>query len=151
MKKRIVVMTAKDIKFEVKPHQGLGPIEFGMSIADATSLLGTPTEMEEKIDCFDNPFTILTYEEIQTSLFFNGEARALDCIDTTNTACTLNGSKLFSLNLKQARKLMNNMGFNDIELEYLEDPVEKVMYSIDAGIELYFEKENLTSIMISSR
>ncbi|HRS53386.1 MAG TPA: hypothetical protein P5250_01610 [Bacteroidales bacterium] len=138
---------------EILPFIGLSNLEFGITLEEVEKLLGPPDQsetLEELEDENEDDFNTLMwhYEQPEFTLFFESDeddAKILTCIETSNTNSTLFGKKIFDMTEEEIIKLMNDNGFENIEIED-ETWGEKRISFTDAIIDFYFENNELTSV-----
>ncbi|MFA6199752.1 MAG: hypothetical protein WC679_05025 [Bacteroidales bacterium] len=134
------------MKLEIHLKKGIGELVFGSSIEDIIKIIGSPTEVEEMGEDIDYPTTVLHYEELGLSLFFdNNSSTKLTCIDLDNPNATLFGEIVIELSPRKIEELMikNNI-FN--ETKEKEDWGEMRISFEDYSIDFYFIDEKLVSI-----
>ena len=91
---------------EIKIHQGFGDIKFDMPVEEVVSILGQADEVENIDNVADETTTVLHYNELDLTLFFEGENPVLSCIDLSNEDSTLLGVEIFDLGEKDLCQLM---------------------------------------------
>lgn len=119
---------------------------FDMSVEDVKHLLGEPTEIENIDNGMDEETLVLHYDELGLTLFFEGEPRLLNCIDTDNEETVLFGQKVYEMQEKEVAHLMvtNNYFAEDIETESWGE--RRVSFS-EANVDFFFEDDELVSIV----
>ena len=119
---------------------------FDMSVEDVKHLLGEPTEIENIDNGMDEETLVLHYDELGLTLFFEGEPRLLNCIDTDNEETVLFGQKVYEMQEKEVAHLMvtNNYFAEDIETESWGEC--RVSFS-EANVDFFFEDDELVSIV----
>ena len=117
-----------------------------MSVDDVKHLLGEPTEIENIDNGMDEETLVLHYDELGLTLFFEGEPRLLNCIDTDNEETILFGQKVYDMQEKEVAQLMvaNNYFAEDIETESWGE--RRVSFS-EANVDFFFEDDELVSIV----
>ena len=90
--KRTIIM---DMKILVK--QGIGDIRFKMPVEEVVALLGTADEVENIDNAADEPTTVLRYNDLGLTLFFEGENPVLACIDICNEESEMLGEQVFEM------------------------------------------------------
>ena len=97
--------------------QGLGDIRFQMPVEEVVSLMGTADEVENIDNAADEPTTVLHYNDMGITMFFEGENPVLACIDVCNDECTLFGKEIFDMDERQIVALMvsNNYTEQDVD------------------------------------
>ena len=84
-----------DMKILVK--QGIGDIRFKMPVEEVVALLGTADEVENIDNAADEPTTVLRYNDLGLTLFFEGENPVLACIDICNEESEMLGEQVFEM------------------------------------------------------
>jgi hypothetical protein len=89
---------------------------------------------------------VLHYDDQNLTLFFEGETKLLDCIDTDNEETILFGQKIYTMDEKEIAQLMisNNYFAEDIETESWG---ERRVTFIEGNIDFFFEKDELMSVV----
>lgn len=132
--------------YTINIKKGIGELLFGMSVDDVKHLLGEPTEIENIDNGMDEETLVLHYDELGLTLFFEGEPRLLNCIDTDNEETVLFGQKVYEMQEKEVAHLMvtNNYFAEDIETESWGE--RRVSFS-EANVDFFFEDDELVSIV----
>lgn len=126
--------------------KGLSDLLFNSSIEDSLKLLGKPSEVEEIGEDIEYPTTILHYDDLNISLFFeNNDNSKLVCIDIDNPDAKLFGEKLIGKNSKEVVALMVK---NEIYNQNMEEEAwgEKRISFEDYSIDFFFQDDELVSI-----
>ncbi|MBR3940106.1 MAG: hypothetical protein IKJ67_09090 [Bacteroidales bacterium] len=134
------------MNYTINIKKGIGELLFGMSVDDVKHLLGEPTEIENIDNGMDEETLVLHYDELGLTLFFEGEPRLLNCIDTDNEETILFGQKVYDMQEKEVAQLMvaNNYFAEDIETESWGE--RRVSFS-EANVDFFFEDDELVSIV----
>lgn len=134
------------MNYTINIKKGIGELLFGMSVDDVKHLLGEPTEIENIDNGMDEETLVLHYDELGLTLFFEGEPRLLNCIDTDNEETILFGQKVYDMQEKEMAQLMvaNNYFAEDIETESWGE--RRVSFS-EANVDFFFEDDELVSIV----
>lgn len=132
--------------YTINIKKGIGELLFDMSVEDVKHLLGEPTEIENIDNGMDEETLVLHYDELGLTLFFEGEPRLLNCIDTDNEETVLFGQKVYEMQEKEVAHLMvaNNYFAEDIETESWGE--RRVSFS-EANVDFFFEDDELVSIV----
>lgn len=132
--------------YTINIKKGIGELLFDMSVEDVKHLLGEPTEIENIDNGMDEETLVLHYDELGLTLFFEGEPRLLNCIDTDNEETVLFGQKVYEMQEKEVAHLMvaNNYFAEDIETESWSE--RRVSFS-EANVDFFFEDDELVSIV----
>ena len=127
--------------------KGIGDIRFHMPVEEVVALLGTADEVENIDNAADEPTTVLHYNDLGLTLFFEDENPQLACIDIANEECTLFGNEIFDLNERQIVELMvkNNYTEQDVDEE---DWGERRVSFPQGDIDFYFDQGELVSIIL---
>ena len=132
--------------FTIELKKGIGNLMFGMTVENVKQLLGEPTEMETIDNGIEEETLVLHYDDQNLTLFFEGETKLLDCIDTDNEETILFGQKIYTMDEKEIAQLMisNNYFAEDIETESWG---ERRVTFIEGNIDFFFEKGELMSVV----
>ena len=133
--------------FTIEPLKGYGEIPFGMTLDEATKILGMPDFYEELSDMEEtgNRSIFYEYEELETNIYFEGVTKSVvACFETENEEATLYGEKVFNLNKEAIIVLMEEHGFKELEEEN-EDEELRVSFE-DGLIDFFFEDDMLTAV-----
>ena len=132
--------------YTINIKKGIRELLFDMSVEDVKHLLGEPTEIENIDNGMDEETLVLHYDELGLTLFFEGEPRLLNCIDTDNEETVLFGQKVYEMQEKEVAHLMvtNNYFAEDIETESWGE--RRVSFS-EANVDFFFEDDELVSIV----
>lgn len=132
--------------FTIELKKGIGNLVFGMTVENVKQVLGEPTEMETIDNGMEEETLVLHYDDQNLTLFFGGETKLLDCIDTDNEETILFGQKIYTMDEKEIAQLMisNNYFAEDIETESWG---ERRVTFIEGNIDFFFEKDELMSVV----
>lgn len=132
--------------FTIELKKGIGNLMFGMTVENVKQLLGEPTEMETIDNGMEEETLVLHYDDQNLTLFFEGEIKLLNCIDTDNEETFLFGQKIYAMNEKEIAQLMiaNNYFAEDIETESWG---ERRVTFIEGNIDFFFENNELMSVV----
>lgn len=132
--------------FTIELKKGIGNLMFGMTVENVKQVLGEPTEMETIDNGMEEETLVLHYDDQNLTLFFEGETKLLDCIDTDNEETILFGQKIYAMDEKEIAQLMisNNYFAEDIETESWG---ERRVTFIEGNIDFFFEKDELMSVV----
>lgn len=140
----------KDLTLEIKPLEGFGELEFGMTPDEVFEYLGQPDEEEVLEDDEMGDTKVLSYWNKSVSAFFDDpEDPVLTNLETDNPDAMLFGKRIFAMKEKEIIKLMNDNGFSEMEVEDLEDEEyenERRVSFDEAQMDFFFEDEILTVI-----
>ena len=135
-----------EANLEIKIHQGLGDLHFGMQIEDVIQKLGKATDIEVLDDVEEIQTTVLHYSELGIALFFDGNSPVLKCIDIYNEDTLISGQKVFEKNKQEVVAIMR-------ELKFFEEDIEEELWGekrvtfVEANIDFFFEEDELVSIV----
>lgn len=129
--------------------KGLGFLRFHMPVEEAVALMGQADEVENTENAADEPTTILRYNELGLTLFFEGENPTLACIDTCNEETTLFGEEVFNLNERQIVQLLVRNDYTEQDADE-EDWGERRISFPEGNIDFYFYEGALASIIIGA-
>ncbi len=132
--------------FTIELKKGIGNLMFGMTVENVKQLLGEPTEMETIDNGMEEETLVLHYDDQNLTLFFEGETKLLNCIDTDDEDTLLFGQKIYTMNEKEIAQLMiaNNYFAEDIEIESWG---ERRVTFIEGNIDFFFENDELMSVV----
>ena len=127
--------------------QGLGDIRFQMPVEEVVSLMGTADEVENIDNAADEPTTVLHYNDMGITMFFEGENPVLACIDVSNDECTIFGKEIFNMDERQIVALMVSNNYTEQDVDD-EDWGERRISFPEGNIDFFLEDDELTSIII---
>ena len=133
--------------FTIEPLKGYGEIPFGMTLDEATKILGMPDFYEELSDMEEtgNRSIYYEYEELETNIYFEGVTKSVvACFETENMEATLYGEPVFDLTKVEIIDLMKEHGFKELE-EEKEDDEQRVSFE-DAMIDFFFDEDGLAAV-----
>lgn len=142
----------KELTLEIKPLEGLGELEFGMTPEEVFEYLGKPDEDETfEDDEMGNTQVFHFWGKSVSAFFENAEDPGLSNLETDNPDATLFGKHIFAMKEADIIKLMKDNGYEDIDTEMMEDEDEdmeneKRVSFDDAFIDFFFEDEVLTAV-----
>ena len=137
------------MNFEIKIKESLGDIRFGMTIDAVESAMCRADEVEHIENAADEPTTVLHYNELGITLFFEGEPQLLACIDIANEECTLFGKEVFYLDERELVKLMVANDFTEQDVDQ-EDWGDRRVSFPQGNIDFYFSEGEMTSIIMGA-
>lgn len=137
------------MNLEIKTKEGLGDLRFHMPVEEIITVLGNADEVEEIDNAADEPTTVLHYNELGITLFCEDENPMLACIDVDNEDCTLFGKKVFDMTERDIVKLMVSNNYTEQDADE-EDWGERRISFPEANIDFYFDKGELTSIILGA-
>jgi hypothetical protein len=130
---------------EINLKKGIGKLEFGLSIEDVIKEIGSPSDVEELGEDIDRPTTILHYDQLGLSLFFEISAcTKLSCIDLDSKNAILFGKKIIGSCSKDIEELMEKNKISNVTKEK-EDWGELRISFEDYSIDFYFIDDELVS------
>lgn len=130
-------------------HKGLGNLLFQMPVEEVVTLLGNADDVENIDNAADEPTTVLHYNDLGLTLFFEGENPTLACIDTCNEEATLFGTDIFNLDERSIVKLMVQNNYTEQDADQ-EDWGERRISFPEANIDFYFDEGELVSIILGA-
>ncbi len=133
--------------FTIEPLKGYGEIPFGMTLDEATKILGMPDFYEELSDMEEtgNRSIYYEYEGLETNIYFEGVTKSVvACFETENMEATLYGEPVFDLTKEEIIVLMKQHGFKELE-EEKEDDEQRVSFE-DAMIDFFFDEDGLAAV-----
>ena len=131
----------------IKMKQGLGDLNFGMPVEDTVALLGNADEVEDIDNAVDETTTVLRYNDLGLTLFFEGENPCLSCIDIANEECTLFGEHPFDIDERAIVQLMVKNNYTEQDADE-EDWGERRITFPEGNIDFYYDEGELASIII---
>lgn len=137
------------MNFEIKIKEGLGDMRFGMTVEAIEAVMGRPEEVEHIENAADEPTTVLHYNELGITLFFEREPQVLACIDIANEQCTLFGKEVFDLDERELVKLMVANDFTEQDVDQ-EDWGDRRVSFPQGNIDFYFADGEITSIIMGA-
>ena len=140
----------KDLTLEIKPLEGFGELEFGMTPEEVFEYLGQSDEDEIFEDEEMGDTKVFHFWNKSISAFFEDpEDLVLTNLETDNPDVMLFGKHIFAMKEKEIIKLMKENGYSDIDEEEMNDEEfenEKRVSFDDAQIDFFFKDEVLTAI-----
>ena len=135
------------MELEINLKEGMGELLFGSNIEDVIKKIGSPSEVEEIGEDIDYPTTILHYDDLGISLFFDiNDHIVLSCIDIDNPDLVIFGKKIIGSTPKEIENLMiENKIFN--ETMEKEDWGEMRISFEEYSVDFYFIDEKLVSVI----
>lgn len=127
--------------------QGIGDLKFHMPVEETVALLGTADEVENIDNAADEPTTVLHYNNLGLTLFFEGENPTLACIDTCNEETTLFSTNIFDLEERDIVKVMVQNNYTEQDADE-EDWGERRISFPEGNIDFYFDEGELVSIIL---
>lgn len=151
MKKSVYLCTqitnAMNLAIDIK--KGIGDLRFRMPVEEVSALLGKADEVENIDNAADEPTTVLRYNELGLTLFFEGENPELACIDVANEECTLFGAEVFDMEERQIVELMVKNGYAEQDVDE-EDWGERRVSFPEGDIDFFFDEGELVSIVMGA-
>jgi hypothetical protein len=135
------------MNIEIK--QGIGDIRFNMPVEEVVALLGTADEVENMENAADEPTTVLRYNELGLTLFFEEENPVLACIDTCDAESTLFGEQVFDMDERAIVRLMVDHGYAEQDVDE-EDWGERRVSFPEGNVDFYFDGAELVSIILGA-
>lgn len=136
-----------DMTIHIK--QGVGGLRFGMPVEETVALLGTADEVENIDNAADESTTVLRYNDLGLTLFFEGENPVLACIDLCDSASTLLGEPVFDMDERAIVQLMVKHGYAGQDVDD-EDWGERRVGFPEANVDFYFDDGELVSIILGA-
>lgn len=129
--------------------KGIGTLRFAMPVEETVALIGNADEVENIDNAADEPTTVLHYNELGLTLFYEGENPQLACIDVANEECTLFGEEVFDLDERAIVQLMVRNGYTEQDADE-EDWGERRISFPEGNIDFYFDEGELVSIILGA-
>lgn len=131
----------------VNIKQGLGEISFLMPVEEVVRIMGTADEVENIDNAADEPTTVLRYNDLGITLFFEGENPVLACIDICNEEASLFNKNIFDMDEREIVALMVSNKYTEQDIDD-EDWGERRISFPEGNIDFFLEDGELTSIII---
>ena len=133
---------------EIIINKGYGDLEFGMTVPQTESILGSKGAPEASETPLGEPLSIVAHEEAGLTLFFEDEPFALKSIEIYDLDSTLFNEPVFDLGKKEITEIMKKNGFPESETAQ-EDWGETSLSFPEANIDFFFEGDELISILMA--
>lgn len=137
------------MQLNINIKQGVGELHFGMPVEEVATLLGAADSVETIDNAADEPTTVMQYQALDMTLFFEGENPVLVCIDLCNEEATLLGQRLFEMDEAALVRLMAEAGYAEVE-DDTEDWGERRVSFPQANVDLFYEEGELMSINLGA-
>ena len=134
------------VNIEIKPMEGLGELNFGVTKEEVERMVGAPEDVEEMDTENDIRTLIWHYWSKGFSAFFDEDNNfKLSSLEVDNQMATLWGQLIFNMKEEELIELFRSKGFKEIDTEEQEWGERRVSID-DAMVDLYFEEGELNSI-----
>lgn len=135
------------MEFILLPLKGFNMLSFGCTPKEFTTMYGEPTEIEELNDeVFNDHARVYHYWDHGFSAFFSTQpVEKLTSIEIDNKESIMFGKKIFELSEKEVIALFKQQSYTLSESEMHEWGEKRLSFD-DAGVDLYFANNKLTSI-----
>lgn len=137
------------MELTINIKQGIGDLHFKMPVEDVVTLMGKADEVENIDNAADEPTTVLHYNELGLTLFFEGENPELACIDVSNEDCKLFGKEIFEMDERQIVDMMVQNGYAEQDVDE-EDWGERRVSFPEGNIDFYMDEGELVSIVMGA-
>lgn len=137
------------MEMTVHIKQGIGEIRFKMPVEEVVALLGIADEVENIENAADEPTTVLRYNTMGMTLFFEGDNPELACIDVCNEECVLMGEPVFDLEESALVQLMVKNGYTEEDVDD-EDWGERRVSFPEANVDFFYDEGELVSITLGA-
>ena len=134
------------MEYNIKIKEGLGDIRFDMPVEDVVALMGPAEEVETMDNAVDETTTILHYAEGMLTLFFEGDAPKLQCIDISVAESVLFGQPVFDLYENEIVKLMVAQNYYEQDADEEAWGERRITFG-EGNVDFYFEDDELLSIV----
>lgn len=125
---------------------GIGGLLFNTPIDNAIEILGKPNDVEDIGEDIEYPTTILHYDELGLSLFYeNNECSKLVCIDIDNEDAKLFGEKIIGRESQKIVELMVKNGIYNQNMEEEEWGEKRISFE-NFSVDFYFIEDKLVSV-----
>ena len=129
--------------------EGVGNIRFGMPVEEVVAAMGTADEVENIENAADEPTTVLRYNDLGLTLFFEGENPVLACIDVCNEDCEMLGERVFDLDERALVQLMVEHGYTEQDVDD-EDWGERRVSFPEGNMDIFFDEGLMMSITLGA-
>ena len=124
--------------------EGVGNIRFGMPVEEVVAAMGTADEVENIENAADEPTTVLRYNDLGLTLFFEGENPVLACIDVE-----MLGERVFDLDERALVQLMVEHGYTEQDVDD-EDWGERRVSFAEGNMDIFFDEGLMMSITLGA-
>lgn len=136
------------MKNEIILKKSFDILQFGMDVNSVIEKIGKPSEVEEIGGDLEMPATVLYYEELGISCFFeNAEQEKLSCINIESEEVYLFGEQIIDKTSKEIVDLMRKHNIFEQTMDKEEWGEERISYE-ESSIDFFFTDDKLTSITI---
>jgi hypothetical protein len=136
------------MKNEIILKKGFDTLLFGMDINSVIEKIGKPSEVEEIGEDLEMPATVLYYEEMGISCFFeNLDQEKLACINIESEEIYLFGEQIIDKNSKEIVDLMRKHDIFEQTMDKEEWGEERISYE-ECAIDFFFTDDKLKSVTI---
>lgn len=137
------------MEMTVHIKQGIGEIRFKMPVEEVVGLLGIADEVENIENAADEPTTVLRYNSLGLTLFFEGDNPELACIDVCNEDSMMLGEPVFDLEESALVQLMVKSGYTEEDVDD-EDWGERRVSFPEANVDFFYDEGELVSITLGA-
>lgn len=137
------------MEMNIDIKKGLGSLRFHTPIEEVVALMGQPTKVETIDNVIDETTTIMRYEALRLTLFFEGENPQLECIDISNPNSRLFEQTIFDLNERAITNLMVKYNYTEQDVD-TESWGERRISFPEGNIDFYLDNDKLVSISFGS-
>ena len=129
--------------------QGVGDLRFEMPVEEVVALLGTADEVENIENAADESTTVLRYNALGMTLFFEGENPVLSCIDLCNEDSLMLGEPVFDLKESALVQLMVKNGYTEEDVDDEAWGERRVSFP-QGNVDFFFDEGDLASITLGA-
>lgn len=133
------------MNFTINIKKGVGDLVFGMPVETVVATLGHADSVENIENADDEQTTVLHYDELDMTLFFEEENPVLTCIDLGNEESTLFGKKVFELDERALVQLMVGEGYTEQDVDDEAWGERRVSFP-EADVDFFFDDGELMSV-----
>lgn len=137
------------MEMTVHIKQGIGEIRFKMPVEEVVGLLGIADEVENIENAADEPTTVLRYNSLGLTLFFEGDNPELACIDVCNEDSMMLDEPVFDLEESALVQLMVKSGYTEEDVDD-EDWGERRVSFPEANVDFFYDEGELVSITLGA-
>ncbi len=133
---------------EIRPMQGFGVLNFGVNQEEVRKILGEPAEKETiDVEGEIHEVEVWSYWDQGYSLYFEKDlGNVCTNFETDHEDVTLFGKKVFELSLDAVVALMQENGYNEVEVEDDDELEETIVFFHEAHMQFVFDKDKMVLV-----
>lgn len=138
----------------ITPHQGIGPLQFGMNKEEIRAILGDPTEIE-KVSDEDDLYNgeLWHYDEIEVSLAFDEDSDwELFEMSVASPEISIEGRLKVGMTLAELEAEIKALDYDEYETEFLEVNNTEEVYLLELvskNVLFWFEEGKVCEIQFA--